>query len=61
MQVLPKSVQTAHGGMGLPGIRLQPIIKTWVKSPTTQPRGTRSIYFRDPDGNLVDFFTRVKP
>jgi len=42
-------------------LRLQPIIKTWVKSPTTQPWGTRSIYFRDPDGNLVDFFTRVKP
>lgn len=28
----------------------------WVKGPTTQPWGTRSIYFRDPDGNLVDFF-----
>lgn len=41
--------------------RLQPIIKAWVKPPTTQPWGTRSIYFRDPDGNLIDFFTRVKP
>lgn len=41
--------------------RLQAIVKTWVKSPTTQPWGSRSIYFRDPDGNLVDFFTRVKP
>jgi uncharacterized glyoxalase superfamily protein PhnB len=40
--------------------RLQGAVKTWVKSPTTQPWGTRSIYFRDPDGNLVDFFTRVK-
>lgn len=36
--------------------RLRPIVKTWVKPPTTQPWGTRSIYFRDPDGNLVDFF-----
>lgn len=36
--------------------RLQPIVKAWVKPPTTQPWGTRSIYFRDPDGNLVDFF-----
>ena len=26
-----------------------------VKSSTTQPSGTRSIYFRDPDGNLVNF------
>jgi catechol 2,3-dioxygenase-like lactoylglutathione lyase family enzyme len=40
--------------------RLQPIVKDWVKPPTTQPWGTRSIYFRDPDGNLVDFYTWVK-
>lgn len=37
--------------------RLSGIVKTWVKPPTTQPWGTRSIYFRDPDGNLVDFYT----
>ena len=36
--------------------RLHGLVKTWVKGPTTQPWGTRSIYFRDPDGNLVDFF-----
>lgn len=36
--------------------RLQSVVKTWVKPPSTQPWGTRSIYFRDPDGNLVDFF-----
>lgn len=40
--------------------RLQNLVKDWVKPPTTQPWGTRSIYFRDPDGNLVDFFTPVK-
>lgn len=38
--------------------RLQGIVKNWVKPPTTQPWGTRSIYFRDPDGNLVDLFYR---
>ena len=37
--------------------RLQSLVKTWIKPPTTQPWGTRSIYFRDPDGNLVDFFS----
>jgi catechol 2,3-dioxygenase-like lactoylglutathione lyase family enzyme len=42
-------------------VRLKSFVKTWVKAPTTQPWGTRSIYFRDPDGNLVDFFTVVKP
>jgi uncharacterized glyoxalase superfamily protein PhnB len=41
--------------------RLQGVVKVWVKPPTTQPWGTRSVYFRDPDGNLVDFFTRAKP
>jgi len=41
--------------------RLQTLVKTWVKPPTTQPWGTRSIYFRDPDGNLVDFYTPREP
>lgn len=41
-------------------VRLQPLVKIWVKAPTTQPWGTRSVYFRDPDGNLVDFFMSAK-
>lgn len=36
--------------------RLKKFVKTWVKGPTTQPWGTRSVYFRDPDGNLVDLY-----
>jgi len=40
--------------------RLQSLVTTWVKLPTTQPWGTRSIYFRDPDGNLVDFYVPAK-
>jgi catechol 2,3-dioxygenase-like lactoylglutathione lyase family enzyme len=40
--------------------RLQKSVKAWVKGPTTQPWGTRSIYFRDPDGNLVDFFAPIR-
>jgi catechol 2,3-dioxygenase-like lactoylglutathione lyase family enzyme len=39
--------------------RLQNAVKMWVKPPSTQPWGTRSIYFRDPDGNLVNFFAVV--
>jgi uncharacterized glyoxalase superfamily protein PhnB len=39
--------------------RLQGTVTTWVKPPTTQPWGTRSIYFRDPDGNLINFFSPV--
>ena len=30
-----------------------------VKPPTTQPWGLRSVWFRDPDGNLVNFYTKV--
>jgi uncharacterized glyoxalase superfamily protein PhnB len=37
--------------------RLQLLVRTWVKPPTTQPWGTRSIYFRDPDENLVNFYS----
>jgi len=37
--------------------RLQGMVQDWVKPPTNQPWGTRSFYFRDPDGDLVDFFT----
>jgi uncharacterized glyoxalase superfamily protein PhnB len=39
--------------------RLQPMITEWVQPPTTMPWGNRSILFRDPDGNLVNFFTPV--
>ena len=36
--------------------RLGTIVTRWVKRPATTPWGTRSFYFRDPDGNLVDFW-----
>jgi catechol 2,3-dioxygenase-like lactoylglutathione lyase family enzyme len=42
-------------------VRLQRFVETWVKPPTNQPWGTRSLYFRDPDGNLVDFYSPAKP
>jgi uncharacterized glyoxalase superfamily protein PhnB len=41
--------------------RLKSLVKTWVKPPSTQPWGTRSIYFRDPDGNLVNFYSPPIP
>lgn len=37
---------------------LEPYI---VQKPTTMPWGNRSLLFRDPDGNLVNFFTPVAP
>lgn len=32
-----------------------------VAGPTTMPWGNRSLLLRDPDGNLVNFFTPVTP
>ncbi len=40
--------------------RLQGLIQTWVKIPAKTAWGTRSMYFRDPDGNLVDFYELPK-
>jgi len=40
--------------------RLRTSVQTWVKPPTNQPWGTRSFYFRDPDGNLVDFYASAR-
>lgn len=32
-----------------------------VGEPTTMPWGNRSLLFRDPDGNLINYFTPVTP
>jgi catechol 2,3-dioxygenase-like lactoylglutathione lyase family enzyme len=32
-------------------------VEDFVNEPTTMPWGNRSLLFRDPDGNLVNFFT----
>jgi predicted enzyme related to lactoylglutathione lyase len=37
------------------------ITKDIVQQPTTMPWGNRSLLFRDPDGNLINFFTPVTP
>jgi predicted enzyme related to lactoylglutathione lyase len=36
-------------------------VHDFVNKPTTMPWGNRSLLFRDPDGNLVNFFTPVTP
>jgi hypothetical protein len=39
---------------------IEDIVKsTLVQEPTTMPWGNRSLLFRDPDGNLVNFFAPV--
>jgi catechol 2,3-dioxygenase-like lactoylglutathione lyase family enzyme len=39
--------------------RLRPLVTDWVQKPATMPWGNRSMLLRDPDGNLVNFFTPV--
>jgi len=38
--------------------RLQDVLEDIVLEPTTMPWGNRSTLFRDPDGNLVNLFSR---
>jgi predicted enzyme related to lactoylglutathione lyase len=39
--------------------KLAKVVSDIVQPPTTQPWGNRSVLFRDPDGNLINFFTPV--
>ena len=41
--------------------RLAGLVEEFVSEPTTMPWGNRALLFRDPDGNLVNFFTPVTP
>jgi uncharacterized glyoxalase superfamily protein PhnB len=40
--------------------RLQELIGEFVLEPTDQPWGSRSMLFRDPDGNLINFFAPIR-
>jgi predicted enzyme related to lactoylglutathione lyase len=39
--------------------RMKALGVVFVKPPQTHPWGARSFWFRDPDGNIVDFFCRT--
>ena len=39
--------------------KLRELSVDFVNEPTTQPWGNRSLLFRDPDGNLINFFTPI--
>jgi catechol 2,3-dioxygenase-like lactoylglutathione lyase family enzyme len=41
--------------------KLESLVSEFVQKPTTMPWGNRSLLFRDPDGNLINFFTPVRP
>ena len=39
--------------------RIASFVREFVLEPTNQPWGNRSMLFRDPDGNLINFFTPI--
>lgn len=39
--------------------RLQDLVEVFVNQPTDMPWGNRSLLVRDPDGNLINFFTPI--
>jgi catechol 2,3-dioxygenase-like lactoylglutathione lyase family enzyme len=63
----PRSMQGAGYGSVTMGFEVNDVdaeyerLKTlgveFVKLPETHPWDSRSVWFRDPDGNIVDFFT----
>jgi catechol 2,3-dioxygenase-like lactoylglutathione lyase family enzyme len=65
-QMAPGSMQGAGTGCITLGFEVQDVdleyerLKTdgvvFILLPTTHPWGARSFWFRDPDGNIVDFF-----
>ena len=40
--------------------RLEQLVSEFVSKPQDQPWGNRSMLFRDPDGNLINFFARTR-
>jgi uncharacterized glyoxalase superfamily protein PhnB len=41
-------------------VRIDALGVDWVLPPTTQPWGRRSMIFRDPEGHLVNVFSRTE-
>ncbi|MCT2589513.1 VOC family protein [Streptomyces sp. N2-109] len=54
IEFLVDDVDRVHGN-------LTGFVTDFVNEPTLMPWGNRSLLFRDPDGNLVNFFTPVTP
>ncbi|MEU8124326.1 VOC family protein [Spirillospora sp. NPDC049024] len=54
IEFLVDDVDRLHGN-------LTGYVGEFVTEPTTMPWGNRALLFRDPDGNLVNFFTPATP
>jgi catechol 2,3-dioxygenase-like lactoylglutathione lyase family enzyme len=70
-QMAPGSMQGAGSGNVTLALEVEDVDKeyerikalgfTFVKQPATHPWGARAFWFRDPDGNIVDFYTQLRP
>jgi predicted enzyme related to lactoylglutathione lyase len=40
--------------------RIDPFVTDWLQQPKDMPWGNRSMLFRDPDSNPINFFRRIK-
>jgi len=40
--------------------RIEGYVSEWVLEPKDMPWGNRSMMFRDPDGNVINFFRPIK-
>jgi catechol 2,3-dioxygenase-like lactoylglutathione lyase family enzyme len=70
-QMAPGSMQGAGSGnvtialevadVDLEYERLKTLGVNFVKLPATHPWGARAFWFRDPDGNVVDFYSQLSP
>ena len=40
--------------------RLKEMNIEFIMLPTTYPWGSRALWFKDPDGNIIDFYAKVK-
>ena len=54
VEFLVENVDNVYG-------RIKDLTTDIVQEPTTMPWGNRSLLFRDPNGNLINFFTPVSP
>jgi hypothetical protein len=55
-----RTTSLLQNSSGLPRLEavLEASVSDWVLTPTTMPWGNRAMLFRDPDGNLINFFCR---
>lgn len=51
-RVLPDEVNTCHEALVAAGVKI-------LDPPTDQPRGHRTVYFADPEGNILEVYAEI--